>query len=934
MNAPPAAPPLSAGVRIVLPVSGAPELLARCLDSLVGATDLVRHRLHLVLDGPQDDAVEAVVRKRIARLGDPLVDRLAQRRGFAPAVNHGIRSAEGADIVLLNSDTEVPPGWLERLIEAAGSGERIASVTPLTNHGTIVSVPRSLVENRIPSRFTTATFDALVERVAERSRPRLPTGVGFCLYLRRAALDEIGPFDEARFGAGYGEEVDWCLRAAAAGWEHCADDATFVHHQGGGSFGAAKQRLEKRAESILRRRHRGWKRELSSFLDRDPLAPVRQRILAALAPAPIPAAGSRRLRVLHVVHGWPPWNYAGTELYAARLARAQATTMEVSAFGRIHEPGRVNESTIDFEDRGVRLRLVQNDFSQRLPWERNALANPRIEAAFDRFLNEVAPDIVHVHHLAGHSLRLARTATRRGIPVVWQIQDWWHACARANLMHADRHLCAGPEPVRCGRCLPMTGLPPRSVWNPALHLLRRHLSRRALTEAALFVAGSRVVLDDLARFGMPRRHTGAGSRLRGRADCDTAREERPVETAPRRIPRFAPAAQGSPSPGRSGVRDSAGGDRAARPGRSSTPAISPRCAPRRQGRARPPSAVRGGRTRRGLRRHRSPGRAVDRARVVRVRSPRSARPRHPAARRPPRRPRRAPGPAGQHGIRTGERRGSAAPAPRDLRTRGSARHDTAGLAEAVSGTRGRDRIDLPCAAGRGGSRMSALLLRAASLLRTEGVRGLAERLRGRWEARLRRRRFRAAPESTVRVAAGDLAVVNILPFSPDPSNGGVAIALAARLESERHRRPVALLAPSSRGWRLELENSGSASRPARRRVRRRSARVRLRDLSAGAAAFRESRRARSEPRGRDDAGPRGRALGPRLRALLPAAEPRRARHRFLLRFLPRTPAVCPLPGGGRNRRSAPIRHEPPRGRRDRDRPSFGLVARSPSRALS
>ncbi|MGE0639775.1 MAG: glycosyltransferase [Thermoanaerobaculia bacterium] len=502
MNAPPAAPPRSAGVRIVLPVSGAPELLAPCLDSLIGATDLARHRLHLVLDGPQEEAVEAVVRERMAALGDPLVDRLAQRRGFAPAVNHGIRSAAGADVVLLNSDTEVPPGWLERLIDAAGSGERIASVTPLTNHGTIVSVPRSLVENRIPSGFTTATFDALVERAAERSRPRLPTGVGFCLYLRRAALDEIGPFDEARFGAGYGEEVDWCLRAAAAGWEHCADDATFVLHHGGGSFGAAKRRLEKRAESILRRRHRSWKRELSSFLERDPLAPVRQRILAALAPVPLPASGSRRLRVLHVVHGWPPWNYAGTELYAARLARAQAATMEVAAFGRIHEPARANESTIDFEDRGVRLRLVQNDFSQRLPWERNALANPRIEAAFDRFLNDVAPDIVHVHHLAGHSLRLPRAAARRGIPVVWQIQDWWHACARANLMHADRHLCAGPGLVRCGRCLPMTGVPPRTVWNPALHLLRRHLSRRALAGAALFVAGSRGVLDDLARFGM------------------------------------------------------------------------------------------------------------------------------------------------------------------------------------------------------------------------------------------------------------------------------------------------------------------------------------------------------------------------------------------------------------------------------------------------
>ncbi|MGE0639774.1 MAG: glycosyltransferase [Thermoanaerobaculia bacterium] len=110
--------------------------------------------------------------------------------------------------------------------------------------------------------------------------------------------------------------------------------------------------------------------------------------------------------------------------------------------------------------------------------------------------------------------------------------------------------------------------------------------------------------------------------------------------------------------------------------------------------------------------------------------------------------------------------------------------------------------------------MSAPMLRVASVLRTEGVHGLAERLRERWDERRRRRSFRAATESTLREAARDLAVVNILPFSLDPSNGGVAIALAARLDSERHRRPVALLAPGPRGWRLELET------PARRLVLR------------------------------------------------------------------------------------------------------------------
>ena len=55
---------------------------------------------------------------------------------------------------------------------------------------------------------------------------------------RRAVLRAIGPFDEERFGLGYGEENDFCMRASRAGFVHVLDDATFVYHAGQRSFGA------------------------------------------------------------------------------------------------------------------------------------------------------------------------------------------------------------------------------------------------------------------------------------------------------------------------------------------------------------------------------------------------------------------------------------------------------------------------------------------------------------------------------------------------------------------------------------------------------------------------------------------------------------------------------------------------------------------------
>ena len=104
------------------------------------------------------------------------------------------------------------------------------------------------------------------------------------------------------------------------------------------------------------------------------------------------------------------------------------------------------------------MRLVVNNFTQRDPRSRNALRDLRIEADFARLLDGFRPDLLHVHHLAGHALSLPAIARRRGIPVVYQAQDWWAACARANLLDRERRLCSGPGLGKCSRCLPATAL--------------------------------------------------------------------------------------------------------------------------------------------------------------------------------------------------------------------------------------------------------------------------------------------------------------------------------------------------------------------------------------------------------------------------------------------------------------------------------------------
>lgn len=486
---------------VVVPIWGPSPDLERCLGAVRRCTDLSRHRIVLVADGPLSPGPLQLVTDLVG--GCPGAARLVERPetgGYPAAANSGLRAAEG-DVALLNSDTEVTDGWLEKLGEAVRRRPGIASATPFSSNATLCSLPRSFAENFVPAGYTVASFGRLVEESSGRSSPEIPTGNGFCLYLRREVLDEVGLLDEEGFGAGYGEEVDWCLRAVAHGFTHVLDDATFVWHRGGGSFGREGARRARIAERLLAKRHPGFLPRLSRFMREDPLAPARERVVAALRPSRgAVRAGTRR--VVHLVHGWPPYATGGTEVFARAIALSQSRRWDVAVYARLSDTNRPKGEAIELLDEGVRVRLVVNDFLQRDPLSRNALHDRGFSADFGKFLDESRPELLHVHHLAGHAATLPGEARRRGIPVVFQLQDWWPLCARVNFLDASGGVCTGPSPVKCAQCRPLTSLPPGPLTNAALHAVRAALMRRSL-EAERHVTGSRFLAQSWADAGWP-----------------------------------------------------------------------------------------------------------------------------------------------------------------------------------------------------------------------------------------------------------------------------------------------------------------------------------------------------------------------------------------------------------------------------------------------
>jgi glycosyltransferase involved in cell wall biosynthesis/GT2 family glycosyltransferase len=488
-------------VDVIVPVYGAPEELRRCLASLHRHTQAA-HRVLLVIDGPQPTAVEEVLDEmQASAAGSLLVVRNPERRGFVGSVNRGMGESQ-RDVVLLNSDTEVVTGWLGRLQAAAYSSPAVATVTPFSNNATLVSLPRPFEANAIPAGHDVDSFAAVVERASRREYPRIPTGVGLCLYIKRKALDALGLFDEARFGFGYGEENDFCLRALAAGYIHVLDDATFIFHAGQRSFGASGPKRVRQAQSRLARIHPAYLPTIARFMKDDPLRPARERVIAALAPPSASRSGAGPARVVHVVQGWPPFNHAGTETYARGLAVRQAGWRPVSVHARLEDRSRTLGEATELHDHGIRARLVVNNFTQRDPLSRNALRNRVLERDFARFLDNEKPALVHVHHLAGHSLGLLRAIAARRLPLVLQVQDWWLVCARANLSMADRSLCPGPSIGRCARCMPLTGVPPAGLLSRLLHARRRSLAHRWVRRADALVMGSEFIAQSLQTVGL------------------------------------------------------------------------------------------------------------------------------------------------------------------------------------------------------------------------------------------------------------------------------------------------------------------------------------------------------------------------------------------------------------------------------------------------
>ena len=201
-------------VDVIIPVYDGFDETKACIESVVGSVNLHPFRTIVV----NDASPNAILTKYLRELAAKGVIELHENQknlGFVGTVNKGMRLHPDHDVILQNSDTVVANNWIDRLIEWAYHDNKVASVTPFSTNAEICSYPTLCKSNELVEGYSVAETDRLFAELTDRTEINLPTGVGFSMYNRRDALNEVGYFDEEAFRRGYGEENDWCRRAIA-----------------------------------------------------------------------------------------------------------------------------------------------------------------------------------------------------------------------------------------------------------------------------------------------------------------------------------------------------------------------------------------------------------------------------------------------------------------------------------------------------------------------------------------------------------------------------------------------------------------------------------------------------------------------------------------------------------------------------------------------
>ncbi len=216
---------------VVLCYNGLEETTRPCLESIIKNTPADSYEL-IVVDNASADGTAGYLKTFAAQHTHVRLQLNDTNKGYAGGNNDGIKLAQGQYIVLLNNDTLVPEGWLDRLLKLFNEQPGVGLVGPVTNSaGNEQCIELDGLNEK--------NFEEIASAYVERQKGAwfITEKLGFfCVAMRHTLPEKIGYLDE-KFGIGMFEDDDYCVRAMAAGFKLRVALDSFVRHDSGATLG-------------------------------------------------------------------------------------------------------------------------------------------------------------------------------------------------------------------------------------------------------------------------------------------------------------------------------------------------------------------------------------------------------------------------------------------------------------------------------------------------------------------------------------------------------------------------------------------------------------------------------------------------------------------------------------------------------------------------
>jgi GT2 family glycosyltransferase/glycosyltransferase involved in cell wall biosynthesis len=416
-------------IDIIIPVYNGYEFLEKLFDS-VEQNSSAPYRLIVINDCSPDERVKPYLLKRLKKHANAVFIDHEKNQGFLKSVNEAY-TYTSYHFLLLNTDTEVPPFWIERLMYPIISMDKIASTTPFTNSGEIASFPNFVADNNIFDHMDVTSLDYVFQQVnTEKFYEAIPTGVGFCMGVNHTLSKQIGMFAKDTFGKGYGEENDWCQRAIKVGYSNLLVPNLFVYHKHGGSFSAEeKAKLLKENAIKLLDRHPNYGKDVDTYIKRDPHKSLRHMLVLMAANQKV----GTHLIFDHDLGG-------GANIYADEL---------VDNYRR----KKLNTLYIKYDFYTDTFKLFHSYKKYTFAIKISTLDELQILLSMleikEIFLNSIVSFKNSINILKYISTLVSETGTKLTIPM----HDYYAICPSYTLLNDKGHYCDIPSLETCKACM-------------------------------------------------------------------------------------------------------------------------------------------------------------------------------------------------------------------------------------------------------------------------------------------------------------------------------------------------------------------------------------------------------------------------------------------------------------------------------------------------